>query len=242
VGFPDDLLHIGLMTRHEDGSVEARAAFVDAAGRPVPAGDASAVTAEIEEVETETGYTLNRTYATLREDEGELDNTVAFMPENSDWPKRTWDLYVIEGDSLAYVDTFERLLALLGTADPAAELRAMTALPVWRAAPEAVKAGAYAFLAARAAGYRLADTPTFLRLVEEAHVRTESVEDLAERLDPAGRHVVGWSMEHEDADGQRTVRSLWLVKVAGEAAPGHVVLDVDPARFAELPEYVEPTK
>ena len=240
MGFPGGVQHIGLMTRHEDGSVEARAVFFDAAGRPVPAGDASAVTAEIEEVETETGYTLNRTYATLRADEGELDNTVAFLPENSDWPKKTWDLYVVEGDGLAYADTFERLLTLLGTAEQAAELRSMMALPVWAAAPEAVKAGAAAFLAAGGgADPRVTGTESLLALVEAARGQ-RAADELAERLDPAGWHVVAWAVKHEDVEGRVTMRCLWLAKILGTTEPERIVLDVDPTRFEVLTVFEEP--
>lgn len=131
-------------------AIEVRALWFDADGQPLDEERRDrAVTVELEEYETETGYVLQRTYATL-DYEDDLDNTVAFAPLNSDFTKGTWDLTVTTPIGLKRVETFAELRTLLGEDRLREQLTGMMELPVWDVAPEDVKRGAYAWLRGQA--------------------------------------------------------------------------------------------
>jgi len=61
--------------------------------------------------------------------------------EDQDWPKKTWDLWVMEDGMMLIVNTLPQLLDSLNVTDASvdeqrAEVANFTELPVWKSAPK----------------------------------------------------------------------------------------------------------
>ena len=78
------------------------------------------------------------------------------------------------------------------------------------------------------------NTPGFMRLARDAHVhgRNRNIgdpSDLEEAIDPSGLHLGFILLTHEHINGQPAAphyRTLWNVKMIGEAEPRELLLDV----------------
>ena len=79
-----------------------------------------------------------------------------------------------------------------------------------------------------------ASTKSFLEFAYNSEGRNRSVDTewLEESIDPDGKHVLGMSFLHNDAE----VRSLWLVKFKDTMEPQQLWLDVDIRLFNALAE------
>ena len=71
------------------------------------------------------------------------DNLIASLPENSDWPKRTWDIWAIEPTGLVLADTVARLANAMSFehlewSQQDEAIRNLERLPVWQAAPRSL--------------------------------------------------------------------------------------------------------
>ena len=92
--------------------------------------------------------------------------------------------------------------------------------------------------------FKIVDTPHFMVLAADAvakrYNRQLDLNKLAEIIDPAGNHVLSFSMIHEHIAGKKVkphMRTMWMLKVKNTMEFERVTLDISMENFKNIKEF-----